>query len=89
MINALLTGLHDLEQNLVVRATFDFLISHIKINGDFLLEQESVKLVEGALLTLTERDFASQKKFFKWCFEHLEEKATKEDPAVGSCIDAY
>ena len=38
VINALLTGLHDLEQNLVVRATFDFLISHIKINGDFLLE---------------------------------------------------
>ena len=59
MINALLSGLHDLEHNLVVRATFDFLSSHIPIDGDFIGDKERVRLMEGALLTLTKRDFAS------------------------------
>ena len=83
-----MAGLQDLGNNMAVRATFDFMISHIKINGDFLIQDERVNIVETALLTLIEKDFASQKKFFKWCFEHLEEKATMNDPAVISCIGA-
>ena len=45
--------------------------------------------MEGALLTLTRRDFASQKKFFGWCFDHLDEDRVSSDPAIISCIAAY
>ena len=89
VINALLSGLHDLDHNLVVRATFDFHISHIPIYTDFIGNKERVRLMEGALLTLTKRDFASQKKFFAWCFDHLHEDNVGDDPAVLSCIEAY
>ena len=87
--NALLSGLHDLDQNLVVRATFDFLVSHVPIDGDFIDPKERVRLMEGALLTLIKRDFASQKKFFAWSFNHLEENVDSKDPAVMSIIEAY
>ena len=89
MINALLAGLHHRDDNLVIRSTFDFLISHIPINGDFIEKEERVRIVEGALLTLIQRDFASHKKFFAWCFEHLDTVAQKDDPAIESCIEAY
>ena len=92
VINALLSGLHSREDNLVVRATFDFLISHVEIDGDFIEKEERVRLVEGALLTLTIRDFASHKKFFNWFIGHLDDiecNVLKTDPAVESCIEAY
>jgi hypothetical protein len=92
VINALLSGLHDRKENLVVRATFDFMISHIKIDGDFIEKEERVRLVEGSLLTLTNRDFASHKKFFTWFIAHLDDIETnvlKTDPAIESCIEAY
>ena len=72
--------------------TFDFMISHIEIDGDFIEKEERVRLVEGALLTLAIRDFASHKKFFSWFISHLydvETNVLKTDPAVESCIEAY
>ena len=56
MVNALLSGLHHKEENLVVRMTLDFLVSHIPIDSDFVEKEELVRLVEGALLSLTMRD---------------------------------
>ena len=56
VVNALLSGLHHKEENLVVRMTLDFLVSHIPIDGDFVEKEELVRLVEGALLSLTMRD---------------------------------
>ena len=92
VINAVLSGLHSRENNLVIRATFDFLITHVEIDSDFLDAEERVRLVEGALLTLMLRDFASHKKFFNWFLAHLDEldgNVPKSDPAVVSCIEAY
>ena len=84
VINAILAGLHTREDNLVIRATFDFIISHIEINSDFLEKEERIRLVEGTLLTLMVRDFASHKKFFTWFLAHLddEEEVSKDDLAV-------
>ena len=92
VINAILSGLHSRENNLVIRSTFDFLISHLKIDSDFIDVEERVRLVEGALLTLMLRDFASHKKFFNWFLAHLDDldgNVPKSDPAVVSCIEAY
>ena len=89
VINALLNGLNDRENCLVVRATFDFLITHVPIDSDFLGKQERVQLMEASLLTLIKRDFASQKKFFAWSFDHLVDNVDSNDPAVRSCIDAF
>ena len=84
VVNAILSGLHTRSDNLVIRATFDFLISHIEIDSDFLEKEERVRLVEGTLLTLMVRDFASHKKFFNWFLAHLddEDEVSKDDPAV-------
>ena len=84
VVNAILSGLHTRSDNLVIRATFDFLISHFEIDSDFLEKEERVRLVEGTLLTLMVRDFASHKKFFNWFLAHLddEEEVSKDDPAV-------
>ena len=68
VINALLSGLDiiDNREVYVNRATFDFLISHIQLTSDINSHEENVRLIEGALLTLKKRDFASLKKFFTW-----------------------
>lgn len=92
VINALLSGLHTRQDNLIVRSTFDFMISHIEIDNDFIEKEERVRLVEGSLLTLSIRDFASHKKFFNWFISHLDDIETnvlKTDPAIESCIEAY
>ena len=92
VINAILSGLHTRENNLVIRATFDFLISHVQIDSDFIEDEERVRLVEGSLLTLMMRDFASHRKFFSWFLAHLDElegNVPATDPAVVSCIEAY
>ena len=34
--------------------------------------EERIRLVEGSLLTLVNRDFASHKKFFSWFLAHLD-----------------
>ena len=85
-----MSGLHTRENNLVIRATFDFLNSHIEIDSDIIQEEERIRLVEGALLTLMIRDFASHKKFFNWFLAHLdnymENDVPANDPAVVSCI---
>ena len=91
VINAILSGLHTRADNLVIRATFDFIISHVEIDSDFIEMEERVRLVEGALLTLMVRDFASHKKFFNWFLAHLddEEEVSQDDLAVQACIIAY
>ena len=92
VINALLAGLHTRDDNLVIRSTFDFMISHIEIESDFIEKEERVRLVEGALLTLMIIDFASHKKFFSWFLTHLEEmegNVNREEPAIEACIEAY
>ena len=76
VINALLSGLHNRDNILVIRATYDFMISHIKIDGDFIKQEERVRLMEGALMTLINRDFAMQKKFFTWFTSHLDDSET-------------
>ena len=89
--NALLSGFHNLDNNLVVRATFDFLISHVPINSESLLSKDRARLMEGALLTLIESNFANRQRFFLWSFQHLEsvfDREGKQDPAVQSCIEA-
>ena len=45
VINALLAGLHTRDDNLVIRSTFDFMISHIEIESDFIEKEERVRLV--------------------------------------------
>lgn len=65
--NALLAGLSIVSQDVYVnRAVFDFLLSHMPITRDLNNEEESVNIVEGALMTLVKKDFASLKKFFTW-----------------------
>lgn len=92
VINAILSGLHTRENSLVVRATFDFLISHVQIDSDLIEDEERIRLVEGSLLTLMMRDFASHRKFFNWFLAHLDdldETVKDDDPAVVSCVEAY
>lgn len=90
--NALLAGLDIIDNTVYVnRATFDFLISHISLCSDINSLEENVRLVEGALLTLKKRDFASLKKFFTWFQGHLEDdetKPSKDDPAIRTVIPA-
>jgi hypothetical protein len=92
VINALLSGLDIIDQTVYVnRATFDFLISHVSLITDINTHEENVRLVEGALLTLKKRDFASLKKFFVWFQGHLEDhetKPSKDDPAIRVAIPA-
>ena len=65
--NALLAGLSIVSQDVYVnRAVFDFLISHMPITSQINSHEESVNIVEGALMTLVKKDFASLKKFFTW-----------------------
>jgi len=65
--NALLAGLSIVSQDVYVnRAAFDFLISHMPITSPINNREESINIVEGALLTLVKKDFASLKKFFIW-----------------------
>lgn len=68
VIQALLAGLQigSGNENYVNRATLDFLISHLPINGQMLTPEERVLLVEGTMHTLPKKDFATQKKFFTW-----------------------
>ena len=95
VINAILSGFHSRENNLVIRATFDFLINHIKIDSKMIETEERIRLVEGSLLTLVNRDFASHKKFFSWFLAHLDNyvdmdvEVPADDPAVVSCVQAY
>ena len=97
VVNGLLSGLQS-ENPLVVRSTFDFMVSHMDIEiDDFIGKEEKVRLVEGALLTLRQRDFASIKKFFLWFAGHfdfdeeeddIEEIDIENDPAVTCCTEA-
>ena len=75
----------------VNRATFDFLITHMPINSDFLSDEEKIRLLESALLNLKLRDFASHKKFFAWFMGHLdddEEEPPADDPAIRCIVPA-
>ena len=84
--NALLAGLSTLNQTVYVnRAVLDFLVSHMSITSAINTDQESVNLMEGALMTLVKKDFASLKKFFHWFMEHLSYSNTKpaaNDPSI-------
>ena len=66
------------------RATLDFLISHLPLASGILSERESTEVMEGALLTLVKKDFASLKKFFTWFLEDLDEseRPMRDDPAI-------
>ena len=92
VVNALLSGLDIINNSVYVnRATFDFIISHVPLASDMNTHEENVRLVEGALLTLKKRDFASLKKFFTWFQGHIEDeeaKISKDDPAIVTVIPA-
>lgn len=49
-------------------------------------KDELVNVVEGALMTLVKKDFASLKKFFTWFQGHFEEQSSnhqlKDDPSI-------
>lgn len=73
-----------------MRGTFDFLVSHIQIDQNFIDKEERIRLIEGALMTLVNTDFASLRKFFQWCFEHLgEDNVAEDDITVQSFVTAY
>jgi hypothetical protein len=61
VIQALLAGLQigAGNENYVNRATLDFMISHLPINGQMLTPEERVVLVEGTMHTLPKKDFAT------------------------------
>jgi len=71
-INALLLGLQD-SSVYVNRGVIDFLISHMPITGNVNTLVENVRLVDGALMTLSKKDFAFLKKFFTWFLQHLDD----------------
>jgi hypothetical protein len=74
--NALLAGLSIVGQDVYVnRAVFDFLISHMAITSPINSKEELVNIVEGALMTLVKKDFASLKKFFTWFQGHFEDQS--------------
>jgi hypothetical protein len=72
-INAILSGLSIYESQYVNRSTFDFLLSHLSITDEFLSLEEKIRLMEGSVLTLKHKDFASHKKFFTWFQSHIED----------------
>lgn len=76
----------------VNRAVFDFLLSHMPITGSLNNDQESINIVEGALMTLVKKDFASLKKFFTWFQGHFDEdvdqETIKDDPAIKFVVPA-
>ncbi|CDW85800.1 n-terminal domain-containing protein [Stylonychia lemnae] len=89
-INSLLAGLAD-QSVYVNRGVLDFLISHAPITGNINTLSENVRLVEGALMTLTKKDFAFLKKFFTWTLSHLEDEESKpseDDPAIRTLVPA-
>jgi hypothetical protein len=95
VVNALLKGLAIIDNMdnpvYINRATFDFLNSHFPITSDLLSDEEKIRVLEGALLNLKLRDFASHKKFFAWFQGHLEEvddEPTLEDPALRTVVPA-
>lgn len=92
MIQALLAGLQigAGNENYVNRATLDFMISHLPINGPMLTPEERVVLVEGTMQTLPKRDFATLKKFDTWFCGHLNEDKSNydDDPAIVAAVQA-
>ena len=96
--NALLFGLESDKSQLVNRATLDFLISHMPINGIegskvvLNMKEEKIRLMEGALITLVIQDFACIKKFFTWFLEdndeYDEELDFEDDEAIKTVIPA-
>ena len=73
------------------RSTFDFLLSHLPITEDFLSLEEKIRLMEGAVMTLKHKDFASHKKFFTWFQGHIEDEEMivgLDDPGVMSIVPA-
>jgi len=72
-----LAGLSVVGQDVYVnRAVFDFLISHMPITGKINNSEELINIVEGALMTLVRKDFASLKKFFTWFQGHFEDQSS-------------
>ena len=93
MTNAVLAGLQtsDSQPVYVNRAVMDFLISHLPITGDMCTDEEKIVIVEGCLITLLKKDFATLKKFSTWFQNHLEDedvKPQKDDPAIRTSIPA-
>lgn len=75
----------------VNRAVFDFLLSHMPITSTINSHEESVNIVEGALMTLVKKDFASLKKFFTWFQGHFEEDGDlviENDPSIQFVVPA-
>lgn len=60
------------------------------ITGDVNTMEEKIRLVEGALLTLKLKDFASLKKFFTWFCGHIDEDTpcSEDDPAITAVVPA-
>jgi hypothetical protein len=51
----------------------DFLCSHLPITSNTNQAEETINIVEGALMTLVKKDFASMKKFFNWFQGHFDD----------------
>ena len=71
----------------------DFLLSHMQITSNINSEEEFINIVEGALLTLVRKDFASLKKFFTWFQGHFDEdrqdlQGLENDPSIRYVIPA-
>ena len=91
MINAVLTGLSIHESQYVNRATFDFLLSHLGITDDLLSHEEKIRVMEGSVITLKHKDFASHKKFFTWFQGHIEDEEAEvglDDPGIMAVVPA-
>lgn len=89
-INSLLAGLAD-PSVYVNRGVVDFFISHMPITGSVNTLVENVRLVDGALLTLSKKDFAFLKKFFTWFLSHLDDEdnvPSQDDPAIKTLVPA-
>lgn len=90
--NALLAGLSIDGQDIYTnRAVFDFLNSHMPITSPINSFEESVNIVEGALLTLVKKDFASLKKFHTWFLGHIDDASgvpVESDPAINFVTSA-
>ena len=84
--NALLAGLSTVNQSVYAnRAVLDFMLSHMPITSQINSDKEAINLMEGALMTLVKKDFASLKKFFHWFLEHLSysnKLPQADDPAI-------
>ena len=63
----------------------------MSITGNLNTIVENVRLVDGALMTLSKKDFAFLKKFLTWFLSHLDDEdiaIIRNDPAIKTLVPA-